>query len=234
MLFSATLSSEIQGIADSILLNPKLIEIAKRNVTTTLVEQVIHPVDKGRKRELLSFMIGSKNWRQVLVFTRTKHGANKLCEQLEEDGLSAAAIHGNKSQGARTRALAEFKSGKVRVLVATDIAARGIDIDQLSYVVNFDLPNVPEDYVHRIGRTGRAGNTGIAVSLVCIDEHPLLKDIERVTKKSIAQVVVAGYEPDRSIKAEPKARPQQRRQAPARNRGFARDKDSGSRWQERR
>ncbi len=238
MLFSATLSGEIQVIADSILSNPKVIEIAKRNLTTTLVEQVIHPVDKGRKRELLSFMIGSRNWKQVLVFTRTKHGANKLCEQLEEDGLSAAAIHGNKSQGARTRALAEFKSGKVRVLVATDIAARGIDIDHLPYVVNFDLPNVPEDYVHRIGRTGRAGNTGMAVSLVCIDEHPLLKDIERVTKKSIAQVVVAGYEPDRSIKAEPKARPQQRRQASAGNRGFSKDKDkdkdSNSRWQGRR
>jgi ATP-dependent RNA helicase RhlE len=233
MLFSATLSGEIQVIADSLLLNPKVIEIAKRNLTTTLVEQVIHPVDKGRKRELLSFMIGSKNWKQVLVFTRTKHGANKLCEQLAEDGLSAAAIHGNKSQGARTRALAEFKSGKVRVLVATDIAARGIDIDNLPYVVNFDLPNVPEDYVHRIGRTGRAGNTGLAVSLVCIDEHRLLKDIERVTKKSIAQVVVAGYEPDRSIKAEPKAKPQ-RRQAPASNRGFARDKDTVSRWQGRR
>jgi ATP-dependent RNA helicase RhlE len=240
MLFSATLSGEIQGIADSLLVNPKIIEIAKRNVTTTLVDQVVYPVDKGRKRELLSFMIGSRNWKQVLVFTRTKHGANKLCEQLAEDGLSAAAIHGNKSQGARTRALAEFKSGKVRVLVATDIAARGIDIDNLPYVVNFDLPNVPEDYVHRIGRTGRAGNTGMAVSLVCIDEHPLLKDIERVTKKTIAQVVVAGYEPDRSIKAEPKARPQQRRpeqrrQAPAGgNRGFAKDKDSGSRWQGRR
>jgi len=234
MLFSATLSQEIQVIADSLLLNPKVIEIAKRNVTTTLVEQVIHPVDKGRKRELLSFMIGSKNWKQVLVFTRTKHGANKLCEQLEEDGLSAAAIHGNKSQGARTRALAEFKSGKVRVLVATDIAARGIDIDNLPFVVNFDLPNVPEDYVHRIGRTGRAGNTGMAVSLVCIDEHPLLKDIERVTKKSIAQVVIAGYEPDRSIKAEPKSRPQRRQAAPASNRGFARDKDSNSRWQGRR
>jgi len=233
MLFSATLSGEIQVIADSLLLNPKTIEIAKRNVTTTLVDQVVHPVDKGRKRELLSFMIGSKNWRQVLVFTRTKHGANKLCEQLEADGLSSAAIHGNKSQGARTRALAEFKSGKVRVLVATDIAARGIDIDNLPYVVNFDLPNVPEDYVHRIGRTGRAGNTGVAVSLVCIDEHPLLKDIERVTKKSIAQVIIAGYEPDRSIKAEPKARPQRRQASPASNRGFARDKNSSSRWQGR-
>lgn len=139
----------------------------------------------------------------MLVFTRTKHGANHLCEQLVSDGLTAAAIHGNKSQGARTRALAEFKSGKTRVLVATDIAARGIDIDQLPYVVNFDLPNVAEDYVHRIGRTGRAGNEGVAISLVCVDEHHLLKDIEKVLKTHIPQVVIAGYEPDRSIKAEP-------------------------------
>jgi ATP-dependent RNA helicase RhlE len=211
MLFSATLSAEIQVIADSLLRNPKIIEVARRNVTTTLVQQIIHPVDKKRKGELLSFMIGSKNWQQVLVFTRTKHGANQLCERLNEDGLTAAAIHGNKSQGARTRALADFKSGKVRVLVATDIAARGIDIDQLPYVVNYELPNVPEDYVHRIGRTGRAGNTGIAVSLVCIDEHPLLKDIERVTKNPIPQELIAGYEPDRSIKAEPKVRVQRHR-----------------------
>lgn len=210
MLFSATLSTEIQAIADSLLLNPKIIEVAKRNVATTLVQQIIHPIDKSRKRELLSFMIGSKNWQQVLVFTRTKHGANKLCEQLIEDGLTAAAIHGNKSQGARTRALADFKSGKIRILVATDIAARGIDIDQLPYVVNFDLPNVPEDYVHRIGRTGRAGNTGIAISLVCIDDHSFLKDIERVIKKTIPQEIIAGYEPDRSIKAEPRVKTQRR------------------------
>ncbi len=203
MLFSATLSADIQVIADGLLLNPKIVEVARRNLATGLVSQVIHPVDRKRKRELLSFMIGSKNWKQVLVFTRTKHGANHLCEQLIDDGLTAAAIHGNKSQGARTRALAEFKSGKTRVLVATDIAARGIDIDQLPYVVNFDLPNVPEDYVHRIGRTGRAGNEGFAISLVCIDEHHLLKDIEKVIKTHIPQVVIAGYEPDRSIKAEP-------------------------------
>ncbi len=203
LLFSATLSPDIQEISDSMLKNPKLIEVARRNNATSLVTQIIHPVDRKRKRELLSFMIGSKNWKQVLVFTRTKHGANQLCEQLVEDGLSAAAIHGNKSQGARTRALADFKSGEVRVLVATDIAARGIDIDQLPYVVNFDLPNVPEDYVHRIGRTGRAGHEGIAVSLVCIDEIQLLRDIERVIKNQIPQEVIAGYEPDRSIAAEP-------------------------------
>ncbi len=211
MLFSATFSTDIQAIADSLLLNPKTIEVEKRNVATTLVEQIIYPVDKKRKRELLSFMIGSKNWQQVLVFTRTKHCANKLCDQLMEDGLTAETFHGNKSQGARTRALANFKSGKVRILVATDIAARGIDIDQLPYVVNFDLPNVAENYVHRIGRTGRAGNTGMAVSLVCIDDHPFLRDIERVIKKSIPWEVVAGYEPDRSLKAEPKAKMQQSR-----------------------
>jgi ATP-dependent RNA helicase RhlE len=148
-------------------------------------------------------MIGSRNWRQVLVFTRTKHGANRLVQQLEKDGLSAAAIHGNKSQGARTRALSHFKSGEIRILVATDIAARGLDIDQLPHVVNYELPNVPEDYVHRIGRTGRAGNEGEAVSLVCVDEHKLLRDIERLLKREIPSKVLEGYEPDPSIKAEP-------------------------------
>lgn len=203
MLFSATLSQEIQTLADSLLRSPKLVEVAKRNEAIGLVTQIIHPVDRKRKRELLSYMIGSKNWKQVLVFTRTKHGANHLCEQLISDGLTAAAIHGNKSQGARTRALSEFKSGKTRILVATDIAARGIDIDNLPYVVNFDLPNVPEDYVHRIGRTGRAGQEGTAISLVCVDELPLLKDIEKVIKRQIAQVIIPGYEPDKSIRAEP-------------------------------
>ena len=211
ILFSATLSPEIQVIADNILIHPKIIEVEKHNIATTLVQQIIYRVDKERKCELLSFMIGSKNWRQVLVFTRTKHRANKLCERLIENGLTADAIHGNKSQGARTRALANFKSGKIRILVATDIAARGIDIDQLPYVVNFDLPNVPENYVHRIGRTGRAGNTGIAISLVCIDDQPFLRDIERVLKKAIPWEVVAGYEPDRSLKAEPKVKTQQSR-----------------------
>jgi len=203
MLFSATLSKEIQVLADSLLRTPKLIEVARRNEATELVSQLIHPVDRRRKRELLSHMIGSKNWKQVLVFTRTKHGANHLCEQLISDGLTAAAIHGNKSQGARTRALAEFKSGKTRILVATDIAARGIDIDQLPYVVNFDLPNIPEDYVHRIGRTGRAGQEGTAISLVCVDELPLLRDIEKVLKRQIPKAIVPGYEPDARIKAEP-------------------------------
>jgi ATP-dependent RNA helicase RhlE len=203
MLFSATLSKDIQGLADSLLRTPKMIEVARRNVATELVSQVVHPVDRKRKRELLSYMIGFHNWEQVLVFTRTKHGANTLCEQLIEDGLTAAAIHGNKSQGARTRALADFKSGKIRILVATDIAARGIDIDQLEYVVNFDLPNVAEDYVHRIGRTGRAGKEGSAVSLVCVDELQLLRDIERLINRPIAKEIIPGYAPDISIKAEP-------------------------------
>lgn len=148
-------------------------------------------------------MIGEGNWQQVLVFNRTKHGANHLAEQLNKDGITAAAIHGNKSQGARTRALADFKDGKIRVLVATDIAARGLDIDQLPHVVNYELPNVPEDYVHRIGRTGRAERTGEAISLVCVDEHKLLRDIERLLKREIPRIALDGYEPDPSIKADP-------------------------------
>jgi ATP-dependent RNA helicase RhlE len=203
LLFSATYSNDIRKLADKLLDAPVLIEVARRNVPTELVEQVVHPVDRERKRELLSFMVGSQNWRQVLVFTRTKHGANRLSQQLEKDGISSAAIHGNKSQGARTRALANFKRGEVRVLVATDIAARGLDIDQLPHVVNYELPNVPEDYVHRIGRTGRAGNEGQAVSLVCVDEHQLLGDIERLLKRDLSKIVIPGYEPDPSIRAQP-------------------------------
>ncbi|MEM9487372.1 MAG: DEAD/DEAH box helicase [Cyanobacteria bacterium P01_F01_bin.116] len=203
LLFSATFSKDIKRLAASLLDRPKLIEVARQNSTAEGIQQVIHPVDKGRKRELLSHMIGSRNWQQVLVFTRTKHGANRLAQQLEKDGLTAAAIHGNKSQGARTRALAAFKAGKVRVLVATDIAARGLDIAQLPHVVNYELPNVAEDYVHRIGRTGRAGNEGEAVSLVCVDEHKLLKGIERLLKQQLPQVLLPGYEPDPTIKPEP-------------------------------
>jgi ATP-dependent RNA helicase RhlE len=203
LLFSATFSDEIKKLANNLLNNPALIEVAQINTTAERITQVVHHVDKERKRELLSFLIGSKNWRQVLVFTRTKHGANRLAEQLAKDGITSAAIHGNKSQGARTKALADFKAGVVRVLVATDIAARGIDIDQLPHVVNFELPNVPEDYVHRIGRTGRAGNEGEALSLVCVDELKLLKDIERLTRSEIPKIAIAGYEVDPSIKAEP-------------------------------
>ena len=203
LLFSATFSREIKQLADRLLDHPELIEVARCKTTAERIAQVVHPVDKRRKRELLSHMIGSQNWRQVLVFTRTKHGANRLAQQLERDGLSATAIHGNKTQGARTRALAEFKSGAVRVLVATDIAARGLDIDQLPHVVNFELPNVSEDYVHRIGRTGRAGMEGEAVSLVCVDEHKMLRDIEKLLQRKIPSIILEGYEPDPSIRAEP-------------------------------
>jgi ATP-dependent RNA helicase RhlE len=203
LLFSATFSAGIKQLANGILHKPALIEVARHNTAAERVSQVIHPVDRTRKRELLSHMIGKHNWHQVLVFTRTKHGANRLAEQLDKDGIRAAAIHGNKSQGARTKALADFKQNKVRVLVATDIAARGLDIDQLPHVVNFELPNVPEDYVHRIGRTGRAGNEGEARSLVCVDEHKLLKDIERLLKRDLPKDVITGYEPDPTIKAEP-------------------------------
>ncbi|MEA1879677.1 MAG: DEAD/DEAH box helicase [Campylobacterota bacterium] len=204
LLFSATFSKEIKSLAAGLLKNPVLVEVARENTTAERISQVVHLVDKGRKRELLAQLIKAGDWKQVLVFTRTKHGANRLCKQLEEySGIKGAAIHGNKSQGARTKALADFKAGNVRVLVATDIAARGIDIDQLPHVVNFELPNVPEDYVHRIGRTGRAGMKGEAVSLVCIDEHELLKNIEKFTKSSIEKVDIEAFRPDPSIKAEP-------------------------------
>jgi ATP-dependent RNA helicase RhlE len=195
LMFSATFSKPIQQLANTLLKSPTQIEVAPRNSTASQVEQVVHPVDSQRKRELLSYMIGFHNWKQVLVFTRTKHGANRLAEQLAKDGLKSTAIHGNKSQAARTRALQDFKQGKVRVLVATDVASRGLDIDQLPHVVNFELPHVPEDYVHRIGRTGRAGNVGRAVSLVCSDEYPLLKDIERLLNKTLVSSVIPGYEP---------------------------------------
>jgi ATP-dependent RNA helicase RhlE len=203
LLFSATFSKEIRSLAANLLNDPVEVQVAPRNATVEKVSQLVHPVDKRRKRELLSHRIGKENWRQVLVFTRTKHGANRLAQQLSDDGLHAVAIHGNKSQGARTRALQDFKAGKVRILVATDIAARGLDIDKLPHVVNFELPNVPEDYVHRIGRTARAGLDGHAVSLVCIDEQQLLRDIEKLLKRDIKKEVIPGYEPDPRIKAEP-------------------------------
>ena len=202
LLFSATFSDDIKALADGLLNSPAMIEVARRNSTVEIIAQKVHPVDRDRKHPMLAHLIKTNNWTQVLVFTRTKHGANKLVEQLEKDGITGMAIHGNKSQTARTRALSEFKDGKLQVLVATDIAARGIDIDQLPHVVNYDLPNVPEDYVHRIGRTGRAGATGEAVSLVCIDERDLLHDIERFIKRELPSEVIPGFEPD------PKARPQ--------------------------
>ncbi len=203
LLFSATFSADIKKLANSMLNNPQLVEVAPQNATADRIEQQVYKVDKVRKRELLSKLIEDENWSQVLVFTRTKHGANRLAEQLGKDGHTAAAIHGNKSQGARTRALAGFKDANIKVLVATDIAARGLDIDQLPNVVNFELPNVPEDYVHRIGRTARAGMSGKAVSLVCVDEDKLLAGIERLIGRSVPRVNVEGFEPDPSIKAEP-------------------------------
>ncbi|MEO0996570.1 MAG: DEAD/DEAH box helicase [Pseudomonadota bacterium] len=203
LLFSATFSKEIRSLASSFLNSPAEIQVAPRNTTADRISQLVHPVDKSRKRELLSHRIGSGNWRQVLVFARTRHGANRLAKQLSDDGLHAVAIHGNKSQGARTKALQDFKTGKVRILVATDIAARGLDIDRLPHVVNYELPHVPEDYVHRIGRTARAGLDGHAVSLVCVDEESLLRDIERLLKRDIEKEIVPGYEPDPRIVAEP-------------------------------
>jgi ATP-dependent RNA helicase RhlE len=203
LLFSATFSKEIRSLASGLLDNPVEIQVAPRNTTAERVSQLVYPVDKARKRELLSELIGKGNWRQVLVFTRTKHGANRLAEQLSKDGLNAVAIHGNKSQGARTRALSDFKAGKARVLVATDIAARGLDIDRLPHVVNFELPHVAEDYVHRIGRTARAGLDGHAISLVCVDEDKLLRDIEKLLKRDIEKEIVPGYKPDPRIRPEP-------------------------------
>lgn len=203
LLFSATFSSEIKKLAQKIMRSPKSIQIEKKKSSAGAIAQTIHPVDTKRKKELLSHLIRTNSWEQVLVFTRTKHGANRLSMQLSEDGITSAAIHGNKSQNARTKALKDFKEGNIRVLVATSIAARGLDIEQLPYVVNFELPNVPEDYVHRIGRTGRAGNVGQAVSLVSIDDHEFLLEIEKLLKKKITKVVVPNYEPDPKIQPSP-------------------------------
>ena len=195
LLFSATYSKEIKRLADDLLHNPKMIEVARRNTTAETVAQVVYHIDKGQKRHLLTHLIKKEDWYQVLVFTRTKHGANRLTKQLNSAKITASAIHGNKSQNSRTRALAEFKSGDIQVLVATDIAARGLDIDKLPHVVNFELPNVPEDYVHRIGRTGRAGSDGVALSLVSPDEKKHLKGIERLIKKQIPVEVCKDFKP---------------------------------------
>jgi ATP-dependent RNA helicase RhlE len=195
LLFSATFSNDIRALAKNIVHNPVEVSVAAANTTADKIEQWVYPVDKSKKSSLLTHLIKQNQWSQVLVFSRTKHGANRLAKQLDQRGISSSAIHGNKSQGARTKALAEFKSGQVRVLVATDIAARGLDIDQLPNVVNFDLPNVAEDYVHRIGRTGRAGASGMAVSLVMFDEFAQLKDIERLIKQIIPRKTIPGFEP---------------------------------------
>jgi ATP-dependent RNA helicase RhlE len=203
LLFSATFSAEIKALADGLLNSPALIEVARSNSANEAIAQLIHPVDRAKKHPLLAHLISSNGWKQVLVFTRTKHGANKLVTQLEKDGITCMAIHGNKSQSARTKALADFKDGKITALVATDIAARGIDIDQLPHVVNYDLPNISEDYVHRIGRTGRAGSNGVAVSLVCVDEHQMLRYIEKLIKQKLPQEVIPGFEPDPNAVAQP-------------------------------
>jgi len=214
LLFSATFSDEIKSLADGLLNSPELIEVARSNSANEAIAQLIHPVDRNKKQALLAHLIKTNDWKQVLVFTRTKHGANKLVTQLEKDGITCMAIHGNKSQTARTKALADFKAGKLTALIATDIAARGIDIDQLPHVVNFDLPNVSEDYVHRIGRTGRAGSNGVAVSLVCVDEHQMLKDIEKLIKQKLPQEIIAGFEPDPNAVAQPiQLRSQQHQQS---------------------
>ncbi|WP_372526918.1 DEAD/DEAH box helicase [Piscinibacter sp.] len=203
LLFSATFSDEIKNLADRLLNKPALIEVARRNQTAELIEQKVHPVGRELKKDLLVHLIKSNDWHQVLVFTRMKHGANRLVEHLLKHDVTAMAIHGNKSQSARTKALADFKQGDLRVLVATDIAARGIDIDQLPHVVNFELPNVPEDYVHRIGRTGRAGSAGEAISLVCVDEDGFLRDIEKLIKREIPKEIVPGFAPQPGERAEP-------------------------------
>ena len=203
LLFSATFSDEIKALADRLLNQPVLIEVARRNQTADTIAQKVHPVGREMKKDLLCHLIKQNDWHQVLVFTRMKHGANRLVEHLLKQGISAMAIHGNKSQSARTKALADFKRGELTCLVATDIAARGIDIDQLPHVVNYELPNVPEDYVHRIGRTGRAGSQGEAVSLVCVDENIFLRDIERLIKREIPKEIVPGFAPPSTERAEP-------------------------------
>ena len=195
LMFSATFSKQIRDLAKGLVNDPEEISVSPRNTAVESVDQWIYPVDKKQKAALLTQLILDNSWQRVLVFSRTKHGANKLTRQLESAGINAVAIHGNKSQGARTKALAEFKSGKIRILVATDIAARGLDIDQLPQVVNLDLPNVPEDYIHRIGRTGRAGTTGRAISLVSADEFIQLSDIERLLRQLLTRKLIDGFEP---------------------------------------
>ena len=205
LLFSATFSTEIKALAGGLLDRPQTIELTPPNSTVDTVTQRVHPVKRDEKSKLLAWLVGHHRWRQVLVFTRTKHGADRLVRSLGRDGIDAVALHGDKSQGERTRALARFKNGGVNVMVATDIAARGIDISDLPHVVNYDLPNVPADYVHRVGRTGRAGASGEAISLVSGEERGNLRDIERLIKRAIPQQVVAGFEPDFSAAPSPAA-----------------------------
>jgi ATP-dependent RNA helicase RhlE len=218
LMFSATFSNEIRQLAKGIINNPIEIDVAPRNSTVEKISQIVHPVDKARKVDLLSHLIKEGNWYQVLVFARTKHGSDKLVKKLSQNNINAAAIHGNKSQSQRTKALADFKQNKIQVLVATDIASRGIDIDQLSHVVNFDLPNVAEDYVHRIGRTGRAGASGHAVSLVSADEIKQLQDIEKLIKFKIERKEIEDFEPEHNVPESIKPKPSSNRSRPNNNR----------------
>ena len=234
LLFSATFSDEIRKLSAQFLKDPATVEVARRNTPVEAITQYVHYIDANRKRELLAHLVRTNNWEQVLVFCKTKHGANRLASQLQRDRINADAIHGNKSQNARIRALEDFKVGKVKVLVATDVAARGLDIEELPHVVNFDLPHVPEDYVHRIGRTGRAGSTGAALSLVCAEERSLLAAIERLINKKIEVRHVDGFEAGRPVPraSEDKPQPAQRRtkakpQATARPEGRSPSTDSG-------
>lgn len=225
LLFSATFSKEIKKLANDFLINPKLVEATPENTTVEKIKQRVIRVDRARKTELIIKLVKDGNWSQVLVFTRTKHGANRLSQKMDKKGISSAAIHGNKTQGARTKALKGFKDGSIRVLVATDIAARGLDIPLLPHVVNFELPNISEDYVHRIGRTGRAGANGEALSLVCIDENAYLKGIERLIGMQIESEMISGFEVDPSIKAED-PNPQRRNQRNSNKGGNNRNKNN--------
>ncbi|MEJ2060188.1 MAG: DEAD/DEAH box helicase [Gammaproteobacteria bacterium] len=241
LLFSATFAGPIGKLAQSLLHNPQVINVARTNAASDAVTQQAYMVDHGRKRELLSYLIGSQNLRQVLVFTRTKRGADRLAKQLQTDGIEATAIHGDKSQGARTRALKSFKRQSVRALVATDVAARGLDIDSLPHVVNFELPQNPEDYVHRIGRTGRGGETGTAISLVCHDEHEPFHAIQKLLKSDIPATVMDGFEPAQAWdisrpprKASNKGRPRFGKPAGGRGRGGNGGKPGGQKWRNRR
>jgi ATP-dependent RNA helicase RhlE len=231
LLFSATFSDEIRRLSAQFLKDPATIEVARRNAPVEIITQYVHFVDANRKRELLAHLVKKNDWEQVLVFCKTKHGANRLASQLQRDHINADAIHGNKSQNARIRALEDFKAGKVKVLVATDIAARGLDIEELPHVVNFDMPHVPEDYVHRIGRTGRAGATGEALSLVCAEDRPLLGAIERLINRKIEVRHVEGFDSHRAPPRSPAAEPSQK--APGRRERESRPAERQQRQGER-
>lgn len=226
LMFSATFSEDIRKLAKGLVYQPVEISVTPRNSTVEAIKHWIYPVDKSKKTALLTRLINKGEWQQVLVFSRTKHGANRIAKSLEKKGINATAIHGNKSQGARTRALADFKAGKVRVLVATDIAARGIDIDQLPHVINFDLPSVPEDYVHRIGRTGRAGRSGEAISLVSADEAKQLFDIERLIQKHLERELVEDFWPNHDVPNSPELLPLKSKRLKKPNKSQTQEKSS--------